>query len=104
MHDTPAKNLFARETRAFSHGCVRLQDPRAMAAAVLGKSVDYVAANLGGYERAEKISEKIPVFVAYFTAWPNDAGKVEFHPDVYKRDMYLTRAMDAVKGARSEAS
>ena len=104
MHDTPAKKLFARETRAFSHGCVRLQDPRGMAAAVLGKSVDYVAANLGGYERAEKISEKIPVFVAYFTAWPNDAGKVEFHRDVYKRDMYLTRAMDAVKAARSEAS
>ena len=104
MHDTPAKNLFDWLTRAYSHGCVRLQDPRAMAAAVLGKSVDYVAANLGGYERAEKIGETIPIFVAYFTAWPNDAGEVEFHPDVYKRDMYLTRAMDAVKAARNEAS
>lgn len=104
MHDTPAKNLFARESRAYSHGCVRLQDPRAMAAAVLGKSVDYVASNLGGYERAEKVGEKIPVYVAYFTAWPNDNGKVEFHPDVYKRDMYLTRAFDAIKGARNEAS
>lgn len=104
MHDTPAKNLFARENRAYSHGCVRLQDPRAMAAAVLGKSVDYVAANLGGYEKAEKTSEKIPVYVAYFTAWPNDSGEVEFHPDVYKRDMYLTRAFDAIKSARNEAS
>ncbi|MEM8539351.1 MAG: L,D-transpeptidase family protein [Pseudomonadota bacterium] len=104
MHDTPAKKLFARESRAYSHGCVRLQDPRAMAAAVLGKSVDYVASNLGGYEKAEKVSEKIPVYVAYFTAWPNDNGKVEFHPDVYKRDMYLTRAFDAIKSARNEAS
>ena len=104
MHDTPAKKLFARETRAYSHGCVRLQDPRAMAAAVLGKSVDYVASNLGGKERAEKIGETIPVYVAYFTAWPNDEGKVEFHPDVYKRDMYLTRAVDAIKAARNEAS
>lgn len=104
MHDTPAKKLFARESRAYSHGCVRLQDPRAMAAAVLGKSVDYVASNLGGYERAEKVSDKIPVYVAYFTAWPNDNGKVEFHPDVYKRDMYLTRAFDAIKAARIEAS
>lgn len=104
MHDTPAKKLFSRETRAYSHGCVRLQDPRAMAAAVLGKSVDYVASNLGGYEHAEKISDKIPVYVAYFTAWPNDNGKVEFHPDVYKRDMYLTRAIDAIKAVRSKAS
>lgn len=104
MHDTPAKKLFSRESRAYSHGCVRLQDPRAMAAAVLGKSVDYVSANLGGRERAEKVSEKIPVYVAYFTAWPNDSGAVEFHPDVYKRDMYLTRAMDAIRAVRSEAS
>ena len=75
-----------------------------MAAAVLGKSVDYVASNLGGYEKAEKVSEKIPVYVAYFTAWPNDNGEVEFHPDVYKRDMYLTRAFDAINGARDKTS
>ncbi|MDN3719284.1 L,D-transpeptidase family protein [Roseibium salinum] len=37
MHDTPAKNLFAKDMRAYSHGCIRLQDPKAMAAAVLGK-------------------------------------------------------------------
>lgn len=104
MHDTPAKSLFQRDNRAFSHGCVRLEDPRAMAAAVLGKSRDYVTSQLGGGEKGERISEKIPIFVGYFTAWPNDAGKVEYHPDVYKRDMYLGRALEAVNGARDASS
>ncbi len=46
MHDTPSKRLFQRDSRAFSHGCVRLEDPRAMAAAVLGKPVDYIASRI----------------------------------------------------------
>lgn len=104
MHDTPAKNLFARDSRAYSHGCVRLEDPRAMAAAVLGKSRDYVSSQLGGYEQAEKTSEKIPVYVAYFTAWPNDDGVIEYHSDVYERDDYLKKAFSTIKAARSEAS
>lgn len=102
MHDTPAKNLFARDSRAYSHGCIRLEDPRAMAAAVLGKDKAYIRSQLGGSERAEKVSEKIPVFVSYFTAWPNDEGTVEYHPDVYKRDNYLGKAFDAVHGARDQ--
>jgi murein L,D-transpeptidase YcbB/YkuD len=104
MHDTPAKNLFQRDNRAYSHGCVRLEDPRAMAAAVLGKSREYVASQLGGGEKGEKVSEKIPVFISYFTAWPNDAGQVEYHPDMYKRDMYLGRALEAVAKARAASS
>lgn len=101
MHDTPAKNLFGRDSRAFSHGCVRLEDPRAMAAAVLGKSREHVASQLGGYEQVEQLTEKVPVYVAYFTAWPSDEGVVDFHPDVYERDKYLRRAVDTVGKARA---
>ncbi|MDZ7823948.1 MAG: L,D-transpeptidase family protein [Ahrensia sp.] len=104
MHDTPAKNLFSRDSRAYSHGCVRLEDPRAMAAAVLGKDVSYVRSKLGGPEKGEKVSDKIPVYVAYFTAWPDDDGKVGYFPDIYERDMYLSRAIETVKSARGEAS
>jgi murein L,D-transpeptidase YcbB/YkuD len=101
MHDTPAKNLFGRDNRAFSHGCVRLEDPRAMAAAVLGKSTEHVVAQLGGYEQVEKLEETVPVYVAYFTAWPNDEGVVDYHADIYDRDTYLRRALDTVGKARA---
>ncbi|WP_375566449.1 murein L,D-transpeptidase [Oceaniradius stylonematis] len=101
MHDTPAKNLFARDNRAFSHGCVRLEDPRAMAAAVLGKSTEHVAAQLGGYEQVEKLAETVPVYVGYFTAWPDDDGVVDYHADVYDRDTHLRRALDTVGKART---
>lgn len=100
MHDTPAKELFGRDARAYSHGCVRLEDPRAMAAAVLGKDVEYVRSQLGGYERAEKVTADIPVYVGYFTAWPNDAGTIGYHPDVYKRDAHLKKAVDTIDATR----
>lgn len=100
MHDTPAKNLFARDARAYSHGCVRLEDPRAMAAAVLGKNRSYIRSQLGGYERAEKLSDKMPVYVSYFTAWPDDSGAIAYHADIYKRDAHLQKALSTVEAAR----
>ncbi|MGB7431365.1 MAG: L,D-transpeptidase family protein, partial [Ahrensia sp.] len=100
MHDTPAKSLFARDSRAYSHGCVRLEDPRAMAAAVLGKDMSYVRSQLGGYEHAERVSDKVPVYVSYFTAWPDDSGAIAYHADVYKRDEHLQKALATVASAR----
>lgn len=93
MHDTPSKSLFQRDVRAFSHGCVRLADPRGMAAAVLGQSVDYVAEKLKKGHSSEKVSRKIPVYVAYFTAWPDMSGKVEYFNDIYGRDDRLKNAI-----------
>ena len=101
MHDTPARNLFARDNRAYSHGCVRLEDPRAMAAAVLGKSEAHVASQLGGYEQVERLAETVPVYVAYFTAWPDDDGAIAYHPDIYGRDAHLRRALAMVDKARA---
>ncbi|MEJ8475981.1 L,D-transpeptidase family protein [Roseibium algae] len=102
MHDTPSKSLFKKDARAFSHGCVRLQDPRAMAAAVLGKTKDYVSAQIGqGQNRQEKVPGEIPVYVSYFTAWPELNGKVDYYTDVYNRDRYLLKALGATEKARS---
>jgi len=104
MHDTPSKSLFQRDVRAFSHGCVRLADPRAMAAAVLGKPVDHVAAKIRQGHSSEKVTRKIPVYVAYFTAWPDQNGKVEYFDDVYDRDSRLMKALEATAEVRAPTS
>ncbi len=104
MHDTPTKNLFSREARAFSHGCIRLQEPRAMAAAVLGQSEGYVASKLKQGHGSEKVPQKIPVYVAYFTAWPNADGKVGYYEDMYGRDKHLLESIAIVEALRAKTS
>lgn len=104
MHDTPSKSLFKKDARAFSHGCVRLQDPKAMAAAVLGKSKDYVTNQISvGQNRQEKVEGDIPVYVSYFTAWPEADGSISYYTDVYDRDRFLLKALDATNKSRSKA-
>jgi murein L,D-transpeptidase YcbB/YkuD len=101
LHDTPAKSLFKKAVRDFSHGCVRMEDPRGMAAAVLGISREQVADYIGtGRNQGVPVPEKIPVFAAYFTAWPNTEGKVEYFRDIYDRDTYLNRALDSTEAER----
>lgn len=104
MHDTPQKALFDRDSRAFSHGCVRLQNPRGMAAAVLGTSVDHIAEKLKQGHSSEKTTLKIPVYVAYFTAWPDVRGRVEYFGDVYDRDQRLKLAMEKIEALRAPSS
>ncbi|QKD03852.1 L,D-transpeptidase family protein [Mesorhizobium loti] len=104
MHDTPQKSFFKQDMRALSHGCVRLQDPRGMAAAVLGTDVDYIAEKLKHGHSTEDVTRKIPVYVAYFTAWPDMSGKVEYFGDVYDRDSRLKQALDATEAVRSPSS
>ncbi|MET3592656.1 murein L,D-transpeptidase YcbB/YkuD [Mesorhizobium shonense] len=104
MHDTPQKSFFERDMRALSHGCIRLQDPRGMAAAVLGTSVDYVAEKLKHGHSTENVTRVIPVYVAYFTAWPDMSGKVEYFDDVYDRDSKLMQALDATEAVRTPSS
>lgn len=104
MHDTPTKNLFQRDMRAFSHGCIRLQDPRGMAAAVLGTTVDHIAEKLKQGHSVEKVTRRIPVYIAYFTAWPSADGKVEYFPDVYERDEHLKTALEVTAEARAPTS
>ena len=101
MHDTPAKSLFKRDRRAFSHGCIRLHDPRAMAAAVLGKDKDYIASRIAqGKNDQDLLEDKVPVYVSYFTAWPSSDGSVRYFDDVYDRDKRLLRAQEITSKAR----
>ncbi|MCY0095507.1 L,D-transpeptidase family protein [Hoeflea ulvae] len=102
MHDTPSKSLFDRDTRALSHGCIRLKDPRGMAAKVLGTSVADIGSYIAtGQNKQVNLQQKIPVHVSYFTAWPDEAGVVNYYADVYNRDDYLRKAIAATDEARS---
>lgn len=101
MHDTPSKSFFKRDMRALSHGCVRLADPRAMAAAVLNTTVADVAKQIAtGENKAVAVPQRFPVYVAYFTAWPNKDGVIQYFDDVYDRDLYTQKAFDATTKAR----
>lgn len=102
MHDTPSKSFFNRDMRALSHGCIRLVDPRRMAAAVLGTTIDNVNKQIAaGENRAVSVPVKIPVYVSYFTAWPDKDGKVQYFDDVYDRDSYVMKAFTTTTKARS---
>ncbi|MCG6115352.1 MAG: L,D-transpeptidase family protein [Mesorhizobium sp.] len=101
MHDTPDRHLFDRANRAISNGCVRLDDPRAMAAAVLGWSDAEVAARLDRPHSREDLNVEVPVYVAYFTAFPEAGGDVAFYDDVYDRDSHLAKALDRVESLRT---
>lgn len=101
MHDTPSKSFFKKDMRALSHGCVRLADPRRMAAAVLGTTVNDVAKQIAdGRNKGVSVPQRLPVYVAYFTAWPDKNGHVAYFDDVYDRDMYMQRAFDATRDVR----
>ena len=105
MHDTPSKSFFQRDMRALSHGCVRLAEPRKMAAAVLGTTVEDVNARIAaGKNVAARVTAKIPVYISYFTAWPNKDGKVEYFDDVYGRDAAMMKAFDATTKVRAAHS
>ncbi|WFU10773.1 L,D-transpeptidase family protein [Rhizobium sp. CB3090] len=102
MHDTPQKSFFKKDMRALSHGCVRLADPRAMAAAVLNTTVDDVAKQIAtGQNKAVPVPQKLPIYIAYFTAWPNKDGVVQYFNDVYDRDAATQKALDATTKART---
>jgi len=101
MHDTPSRNLFNNSSRAYSSGCVRLHKPREMAAAVLGTSVDVVNSEIAqGKNKAIRVQNQIPVYVSYFTAWPDAAGKVRYYTDVYGRDKALSKAIKRTSDMR----
>ena len=95
LHDTPADALFARAGRAFSHGCVRVEQPEALAKWVLTNSPEWtdekiLTAMHAGEEQHVKLERKIPVHIVYFTAWADDAGTVRVVPDVYGYDATQT--------------
>ncbi len=96
FHDTPARSLFARSSRAFSHGCVRVENPRIFAETLLGLSGEEVAKRIdSGRSQSAKVKQEIKVHLTYFTAWPDQTGKIVYYDDVYDRDQRMESAFSA---------
>lgn len=98
LHDTPAKSLFGREVRAFSHGCVRLNDPFEFAYALLAAQedapIEYFQSILRtGSERRVNLEEPVPVHLVYRTAFTHTTGQLNFRRDVYNRDSRIWAAL-----------
>ncbi len=91
LHDTPSRTLFEREIRAFSHGCVRVGDALDLATTLLAATPGWSRTRISAVvDSRETIHAKmvvpIPVYIAYFTAEPDEDGHVVIHPDIYGRD------------------
>lgn len=96
FHDTPARSLFDRSARAFSHGCVRVENPRIFAEALLGWSAEDVAKRIdSGRSQSARVKDDIKVHITYFTAWPDQSGKIIYYDDVYGRDQRMESAFSA---------
>jgi L,D-transpeptidase YcbB len=98
LHDTPARQLFDMEQRTFSHGCIRVQNPVALAALVLADPTwsepALQRAIATGATRRIPLMTPMPVTVFYWTAAATDCGSLHFYRDVYGRDPALARALD----------
>jgi L,D-transpeptidase YcbB len=90
LHDTPAKSLFKRDRRDFSHGCVRVSDPPALAAFLLGGTPGWDAAGIGSAMDAERpkvvpLTSRVSVWLLYTTAIAEFDGTLTFFEDVYRK-------------------
>jgi murein L,D-transpeptidase YcbB/YkuD len=94
LHDTPNRSLFSASKRDFSHGCVRVDDPFRLADVVLPNwSEDRLKKLIGKGERTIRLPEKLPVHLAYFTAYVDDGGTFRTLPDLYGYDAPMRAAL-----------
>ncbi|MEM6306322.1 MAG: L,D-transpeptidase family protein [Pseudomonadota bacterium] len=98
LHDTPAKSLFQRDVRAFSHGCIRLAQPFEFAYALLAVQEDdpkgvFQAALKTGRTVKKVLDEQVPVHLIYRTAVTNARGHTEYRADIYGRDAKIWAAL-----------
>jgi murein L,D-transpeptidase YcbB/YkuD len=98
LHGTPAHALFARDRRDFSHGCIRLSDPAALAAFVLRDQPAWTPARIAeamasGRQSAVPLTSPLPVVIFYSTAIVDRAGQAVFLDDVYGEDRKLDAAL-----------
>jgi murein L,D-transpeptidase YcbB/YkuD len=100
LHDTPSTALFDRAERTFSSGCVRVERVLELTELVLGDrerwNQESIARELdNGQTRNVTLSRKIPVLLAYWTAWVDPQGRTNFRRDIYGQDAQWARALDA---------
>lgn len=99
LHSTPAKQLFAQSRRAFSHGCIRVSDPTALAEYVLRHTAgdwpreQIETALQGNLNQRVNLQQSIPVLIVYGTAMPLESGVVQFFEDIYGHDAKLAKLL-----------
>ena len=98
LHDTPAKDLFMKEVRDFSHGCIRLHEPFDFAYALLEKQSDEPQTVFQNALKTEEetiilLSKSVPVHITYRTAFTKVGGGIEFRRDIYGRDEKIYNAL-----------
>src|SRR3954470_18053592 len=105
QHDTPDKHLFARDERAFSHGCMRVQNPDQYASVLLNivlpnerYTPERVRSMYGKSEIDLKFPTPIPVNITYQTAFVDEGGKLQFRKDVYGRDATMINILKNGRG------
>ena len=105
LHDTPNGELFKKDVRAFSHGCIRLEKPAELAQWVLGWDADRVqhAMHDGPDNRQVNLPKKIPVYIVYFTTYVR-GGQLYFGNDLYDRDSKLVQQVQDVAVQSAETA
>ena len=96
LHDTPAKYLFNSNKRAFSHGCIRVENPLKLANYLLRNNVAWNPQRVDEILRTDqqvgiRINPTVPVYIAYFTAWVDGEGQLNFRNDLYQLDAKLSK-------------
>jgi murein L,D-transpeptidase YcbB/YkuD len=99
FHDTPSKSLFGRSERAFSHGCIRTENPLDLAELLLEDKPGWDRARIDAVIASETMTtvtldEPMPVFLLYFTALVTSDGVIEFRNDIYERDAPVLAGLD----------
>ena len=98
LHDTPSRELFSRNQRTYSSGCIRISNPVELADYLLkhdpkwNKDTIKTAAT-SGKQRVVRLPEEVPVYLLYWTAWVDDEGFLHFRDDIYQRDKPMVRAL-----------
>lgn len=100
LHDTPAKSRFIPEKRAFSHGCIRLSEPKRLAEQLLRNDSAWTPEAIekamhAGREKVVEVMPPMPVSISYFTAWVDSQGRLNFRDDVYGHDAKLAKELFA---------
>ena len=96
LHDTPSKELFDRNKRDFSHGCIRVENPKKLAMYLLRNDKNWNQVNVDkvlqtNTETGIEIKPTIPVYITYFTAWVDVKGNLNFRNDIYNLDEELAK-------------
>ena len=94
LHDTPGKDLFLRDNRRISHGCIRVENSRQLAALVMQQPLETIDQTIATGDTARTpVPKPVPVFVVYETAFADADGKLQFRPDVYGRDAEIWQSL-----------